>query len=179
MHALTIAFSFVLLELVKAGGNCPTDAGLVGGELWCARAEGATYSVPPSTEVSIAHPDGSAPEGCRCIAFATPVHDWIAAHQTNGTVVIDRSVLRLELGATSPLPDLLLATRDAIYDAAVRECLALVPPIATASTCDHPARFDAIPATPAFEPRELHRRDREPRIERGRAHRLTARNSVL
>jgi hypothetical protein len=134
------------------------------GELWCARAEGATYSDPPD-EVSIAHPDGSAPEGCLCIPLGSPVHDWIDAHETGGRVVIERNVVRLELGVEHPLIDLLLGARDAIYDEAVRACIRLVPPSAASNTCGHPSRFDVVPATPAFEPREVDRGTREGEVD--------------
>jgi hypothetical protein len=132
----------------------PPDA-----ELWCARAEGATYSDAANVPVSIANPDGSPPEGCVCIPLASAVHDWIEDHSTGGRVIVEQSVLQLELGAANPLAELLLETRDIIYDAAVRECIDLVPAIATSHTCSDPSRFDMIPATPSLEPREIYRGD--------------------
>jgi len=146
--------------LLDAGGGIISY-----GELWCARAEGATYSDPPNAALPIDYPDGSAPEGCQCIPFTSPVHDWIEDHEMGGSIVIEQAALEIDLGVANPLVDLLLETRDAIYADAILECVELVPPDATSNTCSDPSRYDVVPATPAFEPREIYRGNRDGEVD--------------
>ena len=157
MRRRAIPVLFALLAFVHRSAAHAASVEGDPGDAWCARAEGATYSDAPGVEITIEYADGAAPEGCLCLALESPVRAWLDEHHTGAVVVLEETVLRLELGPANPLVDGLLATRDAIYEAAMRACIELVPATASANTCRDPARFDVIPSTRRLEPREIYR----------------------
>lgn len=126
------------------------------GEPWCVRTEGAEYTPDPDSDPAsdplIVYPDQTAPEGCACVPYSSSVQDWLELNKVDDRATIDQLALEAQLGIGNPLIADLLALREEIYTAAVTECLDIAPIPNQGTTCADATIFDAVPATPEFEP---------------------------